>query len=111
RAVFDAADEALGFALSTLCFEGPDDELRLTANTQPAILTHSIAAWEDLRARFPERLEGAVFAAGHSLGEYSASVAAGALAFADAVRLLRGRGRVMQEGGPPRVGALGASGG
>jgi [acyl-carrier-protein] S-malonyltransferase len=108
RAVFDAADEALGFALSTLCFEGPDDELRLTANTQPAILTHSIAAWEDLRARFPERLEGAVFAAGHSLGEYSASVAAGALAFADAVRLVRDRGRFMQEAVPAGVGAMAA---
>jgi [acyl-carrier-protein] S-malonyltransferase len=108
RAVFDAADEALGFALSTLCFEGPDDALRLTANTQPAILTHSIAAWEDLRARFPERLEGAAFAAGHSLGEYSASVAAGALAFADAVRLVRDRGRFMQEAVPAGVGAMAA---
>ncbi|HYX19861.1 MAG TPA: ACP S-malonyltransferase [Thermoanaerobaculia bacterium] len=108
RAVFDAADEALGFPLSRLCFEGPEDELKLTANTQPAVLTHSIAAFEDLRARFPERLEGAAFAAGHSLGEYSANVAAGALAFADAVRLVRERGRFMQEAVPPGVGAMAA---
>src|SRR5215475_13401867 len=108
RAVFDAADAALGFPLSRLCFEGPEEELKLTANTQPAILTHSIAAWEDLRARFPERLEGAAFAAGHSLGEYSANVAAGALAFADAVRLVRERGRFMQEAVPAGVGAMAA---
>jgi [acyl-carrier-protein] S-malonyltransferase len=108
RAVFDAADAALGFPLSRLCFEGPEDELKLTANTQPAILTHSIAAWEDLRARFPERLEGAAFAAGHSLGEYSANVASGALAFADAVRLVRERGRFMQEAVPAGVGAMAA---
>jgi len=108
RAVFDEADAALGFALSRLCFEGPEEELRLTANTQPAILTHSIAALEDLRARFPERLEGAAFAAGHSLGEYSANVASGALAFADAVRLVRERGRFMQEAVPAGVGAMAA---
>ena len=108
RAVFDAADAALGFPISRLCFEGPEDELKLTANTQPAILTHSIAAFEDLRARFPERLEGAAFAAGHSLGEYSANVAAGALAFADAVRLVRERGRFMQEAVPPGAGAMAA---
>ena len=89
RAVFDGADTALGFALSRLCFEGPEEELKLTANTQPAILTHSVAAFEDLRARFPERLEGAAFAAGHSLGEYSANVAAGAHPLADPVRLVR----------------------
>ncbi|HTY40488.1 MAG TPA: ACP S-malonyltransferase [Thermoanaerobaculia bacterium] len=108
RAVFDAADAALGFALSRLCFEGPEEELKLTANTQPAILTHSIAALEDLRARFPERLEGAAFAAGHSLGEYSANVAAGALSFGDAVRLVRERGRFMQEAVPAGVGAMAA---
>ena len=108
RAVFDAADAALGFPISRLCFEGPEDELKLTANTQPAILTHSIAAFEDLKARFPERLEGAAFAAGHSLGEYSANVAAGALAFAEAVRLVRERGRFMQEAVPPGVGAMAA---
>jgi [acyl-carrier-protein] S-malonyltransferase len=108
RAVFDAADAALGFPISRLCFEGPEEELKLTANTQPAILTHSIAALEDLRARFPERLEGAAFAAGHSLGEYSADVAAGALAFEDAVRLVRERGRFMQEAVPAGVGAMAA---
>jgi [acyl-carrier-protein] S-malonyltransferase len=108
RAVFDAADAALGFPISRLCFEGPEEALKLTANTQPAILTHSIAALEDLRARFPERLEGAAFAAGHSLGEYSADVAAGALAFEDAVRLVRERGRFMQEAVPAGVGAMAA---
>ena len=108
RAAFEEADTVLGFALSRLCFEGPEEELRLTANTQPAILTHSIAALRDLQARFPERLEGAAFAAGHSLGEYSANVAAGALAFADALRLVRERGRLMQEAVPPGVGAMAA---
>ncbi len=108
RTVFEEADRVLGFSLSTLCFEGPEDELRLTANTQPAILTHSIAALTDLRARFPEKLEGAVFAAGHSLGEYSAGVAAGAFSFADAVALVRARGTFMQEAVPPGVGAMAA---
>jgi [acyl-carrier-protein] S-malonyltransferase len=106
RAVFDEADVALGFALSRLCFEGPEEELKLTANTQPAILTHSVAAFEDLRARFPERVEGAAFAAGHSLGEYSADVAARALPFGEAVRLVRERGRFMQEAVPAGVGAM-----
>ena len=108
RAVFEEADQALGFALSRLCFEGPEDELQSTANTQPAILTHSIAALADLRERSPERLEGAAFAAGHSLGEYSACVAAGALRFADAVRLVRRRGELMQEAVPAGVGAMAA---
>jgi len=108
RAVFDRADAVLGFSLSRLCFEGPEEELRLTANTQPAILTHSIAALEDLRARFPERLAGAAFTAGHSLGEYSANVAAGALSFEEAVRLVRERGRFMQEAVPSGVGAMAA---
>ncbi len=108
RAVFEEADAALGFALSRLCFEGPEEELKKTANTQPAILTHSVAAWRDLQARFPERLEGAAFAAGHSLGEYSAGVAAGALAFPDAVRLVRQRGLFMQEAVPAGVGAMAA---
>jgi [acyl-carrier-protein] S-malonyltransferase len=108
RTVFDAADAALGFSIARLCFEGPEEELKLTANTQPAILTHSIAALEDLRARFPERLDGAAFAAGHSLGEYSADVAAGALSFEDAVRLVRERGRFMQEAVPAGVGAMAA---
>ena len=87
---------------------GPRRSCKLTANTQPAILTHSIAAFEDLRARFPKRLEGAAFAAGHSLGEYSAGVAAGALAFSDAVRLVRERGHFMQEAVPSGVGAMAA---
>ena len=80
RAVFEEADEALGFALSKLCFEGPDEELKLTENTQPAILTCSIAVLAAVREKGVE----ADFVAGHSLGEYSALVAAGALQFADA---------------------------
>ncbi|HEY3124520.1 MAG TPA: ACP S-malonyltransferase [Thermoanaerobaculia bacterium] len=108
RAVFEEADAVLRFALSRLCFEGPEEELKRTANTQPAILTHSIAAWRDLQARFPERIEAAAFAAGHSLGEYSAEVAAGALSFADALRLVRQRGLFMQEAVPAGVGAMAA---
>lgn len=108
RAVFDEADAVLGLALSRLCFEGPEEELTRTANTQPAILTHSVAAWADLRERSPERLEGAAFAAGHSLGEYSANVAAGSLSFSTAVRLVRERGRFMQEAVPAGVGAMAA---
>ncbi|MGH9315999.1 MAG: ACP S-malonyltransferase [Thermoanaerobaculia bacterium] len=108
RAVFGEADAVLGFALSRLCFEGPEEELKLTVNTQPAILTHSIAAFRDLESRFPERLAGAAFAAGHSLGEYSAGVAARALGFAEALRLVRQRGRFMQEAVPPGVGAMAA---
>jgi [acyl-carrier-protein] S-malonyltransferase len=108
RAVFEEADAALGFSLSRLCFEGPEEELKQTANTQPAILTHSVAAWRDLQARFPERLEGAAFAAGHSLGEYSANVAAGAIAFAEAVLLVRQRGLFMQDAVPRGAGAMAA---
>ncbi len=108
RATFEEADAALGSPLSRLCFEGPEDELKQTANTQPAILTHSIAAFRDLSSRFPERLQGAAFAAGHSLGEYSANVAAGSLGFADAVRLVRERGRFMQEAVPAGAGAMAA---
>src|ERR1700675_3892499 len=81
REVFEEADETLGFALSRICFEGPEEELKQTANTQPAILTPAIAAWRDLQSQYPERIEGAAFAAGHSLGEYSAEVAAGVLSF------------------------------
>ncbi|HKA36740.1 MAG TPA: ACP S-malonyltransferase [Thermoanaerobaculia bacterium] len=108
RRVFEEADAALGFPLSRLCFEGPEEELKLTANTQPAILTHSIAAFRDLEARFSDRLAGAAFAAGHSLGEYSANVAAGALSFSDAVRIVRLRGTFMQEAVPSGVGAMAA---
>ena len=108
RAVFDEADAALGFSLSRLCFEGPEDALKRTANTQPAILAHSVAAFRDLETRFPDRLAGAAFAAGHSLGEYSANVAAGSLTFGDAVRLVRRRGELMQEAVPAGVGAMAA---
>src|SRR5919205_4224278 len=97
RAVFDEADEALGFALSRLCFEGPAEDLQLTENTQPAILTTSIAA---LRAMEAEGFPAPDFVAGHSLGEYSALVAAGALPLATAVRTVRARGRYMQEAVP-----------
>lgn len=104
RRVFDASDEALGFALSTLCFEGPDEELKLTENTQPAILTTSIALWEVLR------VVGAKpdFVAGHSLGEYSALVAAGALSLEGAVQVVRNRGRYMQRAVPVGVGSMAA---
>jgi [acyl-carrier-protein] S-malonyltransferase len=104
RAVFDEADAALGEPLSTICFEGPEDLLRLTENTQPAILTVSVAAARLLAAR------GIVpgIAAGHSLGEYSAHVAAGTLLFADAVRIVRRRGRYMQEAVPVGLGAMAA---
>src|ERR1041384_5667743 len=89
RRVFDEADETLGFPLSRLCFEGPEDQLKLTENTQPALLTVSAAAHAVLRERglTPD------YVAGHSLGEYSALVAAGAVSFTDAVRLVRNRGR------------------
>jgi [acyl-carrier-protein] S-malonyltransferase len=104
RRVFEEADDTLGFPLSRLCFEGPEDQLKLTENTQPALLTVSIAALEVLRE------EGLIpdYVAGHSLGEYSALVAAGSLRFADAVRLVRRRGRYMQEAVPPGVGAMAA---
>ncbi len=105
REVFEEADEALGFALSRLCFEGPAEQLQLTEYTQPAILTVSVAAWRALRAEgFPQ----ADFVAGHSLGEYSALVAAGALTLPAAVRIVRARGRYMQEAVPVGVGAMAA---
>src|SRR5271169_4784476 len=105
RETFREADDALGFALSKLCFEGPEEELRLTANTQPAIVTASIAALRVYRKEIGGEAE---IAAGHSLGEYSALVAAGALEFADAVRAVRERGRLMQEAVPPGDGAMAA---
>ncbi|MEO8188698.1 MAG: ACP S-malonyltransferase [Acidobacteriota bacterium] len=108
RRVFAEADSALGFELSALCFEGPEEELRSTINTQPAILTHSIAALRELESASPQRLSDVAFAAGHSLGEYSALVAAGTLSFADALRLVRERGRFMQEAVPPGVGSMAA---
>jgi len=105
RAVFAEADEALGFALSRLCFEGPAEALQLTENTQPAILTTSIAT---LRAMEAEGWPAPDFVAGHSLGEYSALVAAGALSLATAVQTVRARGRYMQAAVPVGVGAMAA---
>ncbi|HSD28182.1 MAG TPA: ACP S-malonyltransferase [Vicinamibacteria bacterium] len=104
RAVFEEADEALGFALSRLCFEGPQSELQLTANTQPALLATSVAALRPLvgRGARPE------WVAGHSLGEYSALVAAGALGLGDALRTVRRRGQYMQEAVPVGRGAMAA---
>jgi len=103
-AVWAEADDALGFALSTLCFEGPAADLALTANTQPAVLTTSVAA----AAALAERGVTPGLAAGHSLGEYSALVVAGALRFAEAVRLVRRRGEFMQEAVPAGTGAMAA---
>lgn len=104
RAVFEEADRAAGVSISKLCFEGTEDDLKLTTNTQPCILTTSVAALRVLEAQGvrPD------YAAGHSLGEYSAQVAAGGLEFADAVRLVRLRGKYMQEAVPAGVGAMAA---
>lgn len=104
RRILEEADDALAFPLSRLCFEGPEDQLKLTENTQPALLSVSIAAFTVLRENgwTPD------FVAGHSLGEYSALVAAGSLRFADAVRLVRNRGRYMQEAVPAGIGAMAA---
>lgn len=104
RSVFEEADDALGFRLSQLCWEGPESDLVRTENTQPALLTHSIAAWRALAESGVE----AVAAAGHSLGEFSAHVAAGSLAFDDAVRLVRARGEAMAGTGRERPGAMAA---
>jgi [acyl-carrier-protein] S-malonyltransferase len=104
RRTFEEADEALGYRLSALCFEGPEEQLKLTEITQPAILTASVAAWRVLE----EKGLKPAFVAGHSLGEYSAHVAAGTLAFADAVRTVRNRGKYMQEAVPVGVGAMAA---
>jgi [acyl-carrier-protein] S-malonyltransferase len=104
RATFDEADEAIGFSLSRLCFEGPEDQLRLTENTQPAILTVSVAAHRVLA----EHGIHPALAAGHSLGEWSAHVAAGTLSFADAVRSVKARGHAMQQAVPAGQGAMAA---
>ena len=104
RAVFDAVDRALGFSLSQLCFEGPAEELQLTANTQPTILAASVAAAEVLR----EKGIRPDYVAGHSLGEYSALVAAGAIRLQDAVRLVHKRGQYMQEAVPKGEGTMAA---
>ena len=104
KQTLDEADEALGFSLSKLCFEGPEEQLKLTEFTQPAIFTVSIAAQRVLA----ERGIKPSFVAGHSLGEYSANVAAGVLSFADAVKTVRNRGRYMQEAVPAGEGAMAA---
>jgi [acyl-carrier-protein] S-malonyltransferase len=104
KETFDEADEALGYKLSQLCFEGPEDQLKLTEITQPAILTTSVAAWRVLQSQgiTPS------YVVGHSLGEYSANVAAGTISFTDAVRTVRNRGRYMQEAVPVGVGGMAA---
>ena len=104
RQTFEEADDALGYKLSTLCFDGPEDQLRLTEITQPAILTASIAALRVLETRIPKPC----YVAGHSLGEYSAHVASGTIRFSDAVRTVRNRGKYMQEAVPVGVGAMAA---
>jgi len=104
RQTFEEADEALGYKLSQLCFEGPEEKLKLTEITQPAILTVSVAAFRVLCEKGPKPN----YVAGHSLGEYSAHVAAGTLKFADAVRTVRNRGKYMQEAVPVGVGAMAA---
>ena len=106
RQVFEEADDALGFAISRLCFDGPAEDLQLTENTQPAILTVSVAAFRALRE---SGIDAPAFVAGHSLGEYSALVAAGSLSLADAVRTVRARGRYMQEAVPVGTGAMAAA--
>ncbi len=108
RAVFEEADEVLGFALSKLIFEGPEDDLKLTEHTQPAILTVSTALWRVLAPELATRNVSVCFAAGHSLGEYSAHVAAGTFTFADAVCAVRARGRFMQSAVPVGQGAMAA---
>jgi len=105
RQVFEEADDALGFAISRLCFDGPEEELQLTENTQPAILTVSVAAYRVMRET---GTDAPAFVAGHSLGEYSALVASGALSLSDAVRTVRARGRYMQEAVPVGTGAMAA---
>jgi [acyl-carrier-protein] S-malonyltransferase len=105
REAFNEADEALGFALSKLCFEGPEEDLRLTANTQPATLVTSIAALRAFEAEYGVKAE---IAAGHSLGEYSALVASGTLEFVAALRAVRERGRQMQQACPPGQGSMAA---
>jgi [acyl-carrier-protein] S-malonyltransferase len=104
RQTFAEADDALGFKLSQVCFEGPEEQLRLTEITQPAILTVSVAAFRALETRIPKPS----YVAGHSLGEYSAHVTSGTMTFADAVRTVRNRGKYMQEAVPVGVGAMAA---
>ncbi|MCY4575370.1 MAG: ACP S-malonyltransferase [Chloroflexi bacterium] len=108
KAIFDEADQALGFSLSQLCFEGPMEDLTQTINTQPAILTASVAALEAAREVLGDKGLTPSFAAGHSLGEYSALVASGSMTFSDAVKLVRERGRLMQAAGDAAEGAMAA---
>src|SRR6478609_11947013 len=105
--IFARADRALGFSIRALCFDGPEAELTLTQHTQPAIVTASIAILAAIRSAHPG-LPAPSVAAGHSLGEYSALVAAGALTLEDAVRIVRARGRAMQDAVPPGTGAMAA---
>ena len=107
RALFERASAALGESIGRLVLEGPEADLTLTANAQPAIVTTSVAILEAIRERYPA-LPLPAFAAGHSLGEYSALVAAGTLTIEDAVRVVRARGRAMQDAVPPGVGAMAA---
>src|SRR5438876_125127 len=104
RQAYEEADEALGYKLSQLCCEGPEEKLRMTEITQPAILTASVAAWRVLH----EKGVNPSFVAGHSLGEYSAHVAAGTMNFSDSVCTVRNRGKYMQEAVPVGVGAMAA---
>lgn len=113
KAIYDQADELLGFALSRLCFTGPEDELTDTYNVQPAILVTSIALLAAIEAEFGNRAAGdsdgaSAYVAGHSLGEYSALVAAGSLTFTDGLRLVRERGRLMKEAGSTNPGLMAA---
>lgn len=105
RAVFDQADAQLGFALSTLCFDGPEDALTDTINQQPALFVTSLAAWQTMQA---QGWELPAFMAGHSLGEFSALVAAGSIAFADGLKLVRRRGELMKQAGEREPGAMAA---
>src|SRR5207253_9422685 len=105
RSVFEQADKVLGTPLSRLCFEGPADELTLTHNAQPALLAHGAAIWALARERIGPRVRAA---AGHSLGEFTAYHAAGALALDDSLRVVRRRGELMSEGGTRRPGAMAA---
>ena len=108
REIFHAADETLGFSLSTLCFDGPDEELKKTVNAQPALLTVSMACLAAARERLGDAMPSADFMAGHSLGEYTALTASGSLDFATAVRLARERGRLMYEAGLQLPGTMAA---
>src|ERR1700733_2400601 len=108
RRTFEEADDALGYKLSQVCFEGPEEKLKLTEITQPAVLQEYVAAWRVHEEKGLKPDASMTYVAGHSLGEYSAHVAAGTLQFADAVRTVRNRGKYMQEAVPVGVGAMAA---